>query len=148
MPMSSPAPGARGEQLFVYGTLVDPAKLDEVLGHRHLGERLRARLRGYRRVARASDEFPYPFILPSPDGAVDGILILDLSVADLDVLDAYEDVAQGTYARTRVGVEVWGCGPHPMSIEAHTYVAGVELVRHVSEAEAQGAQPAAQSTAS
>jgi hypothetical protein len=98
-------------------------------------------------VARASDEFPYAIILPSPDGAVDGILVLDLSAADLEVVDIYEDVAQGTYARTRVAVEAWGCGPHPMSIEAHTYVAGVELAR-LAAAETQGAQPAAQSTAS
>jgi gamma-glutamylcyclotransferase (GGCT)/AIG2-like uncharacterized protein YtfP len=147
MPTSSTVPGAKGEHLFVYGTLVEPAKLDEVLGHRHLGERLRARLPGYRRLARVSEEFPYAIILPSPGDAVDGILVLDLSAADLVVLDEYEEVGQGTYARTRVAVEGWGCGPHPMSIEAHTYVAGVELADQAAAA-AHGVEPAAQSTAS
>jgi gamma-glutamylcyclotransferase (GGCT)/AIG2-like uncharacterized protein YtfP len=138
-------PGTQGEHVFVYGTLVDPAVLDGVLGHRHLGERLRARLPGYAR--QTSPDFAYPYIVPSPDAAVDGILVLDLSAADLVVLDEYEEVGQGTYARTRVAVEGWGCGPHPMSIEAHTYVAGVELADQAAAA-AHGVEPAAQSTAS
>src|SRR5260370_22484124 len=33
------------EHLFVYGSLVEPRCLDEVLGHPFMGERLRARLR-------------------------------------------------------------------------------------------------------
>jgi len=133
-------PGTHGEHVFVYGTLVDPAVLDGVLGHRHLGERLRARLPGYAR--RTSPGFDYPYIVPSPDAAVDGILVLDLSTADVEALDAYEDVGVGTYARRRVAVEAWGCGPHALRVEAHTYVAGAALAPRSAAALAAGDGPA------
>ena len=51
--VSDPGPSAVGSDaanLFVYGSLVDPRKLDEVLGYHFLGERLRARLSGFERV--------------------------------------------------------------------------------------------------
>ena len=133
-------PGTQGEHVFVYGTLVDPAVLDGVLGHRHLGERLRARLPGYAR--QTSPDFAYPYIVPSPDAAVDGILVLDLSTADVEALDAYEDVGVGTYARRRVAVEAWGCGPHALRVEAHTYVAGAALARQAAAERAAGDGPA------
>lgn len=116
--------------MFVYGTLLEPARLEAVLGHAHRGERLRARLHGYRRVHSA--EYAYPFIVPSPGQAVDGVLVLDLSVADLAALDAYEDVAEGVYERRREVVEAQGCGPRPLRFEADVYVAGVELARYAA----------------
>jgi gamma-glutamylcyclotransferase (GGCT)/AIG2-like uncharacterized protein YtfP len=113
--------------LFVYGSLADPRCLDEVLGRRYAQERLRARLVGYRRIA--NSVYPYPFIVVAPADAVDGILLLDLSAKDLDVLDDYEEVASGTYTRVSVEVEAWGCGSRAMRLPAHTYIAGVDLIR-------------------
>jgi gamma-glutamylcyclotransferase (GGCT)/AIG2-like uncharacterized protein YtfP len=116
---------ATSSRLFVYGTLVDPSCLDEVLGHRHVGERLRAQLRGYQR--RADEGYPYPFIVAADGGVVDGVLLLDLTPYDLQTLDCYEEVAEGVYRRELVEVEAWGCGPHALRMWAYTYVAGPTL---------------------
>src|ERR1051326_1553969 len=111
--------------VFVYGSLVQPDRLDEVLGHRHLGERLAARLADYRRVATA--DYPYPFIVAEPGASVDGALLMDLSPYDLAVLDRYEEVESGVYRRDLVEVEAWGCGARPIYVRAATYVAGSAL---------------------
>jgi gamma-glutamylcyclotransferase (GGCT)/AIG2-like uncharacterized protein YtfP len=122
-----PIPPASTNQLFVYGSLVDPRCLDDVLGRRHAGERLRACLMGYRRVS--TEAYPFPFIVAAADASVDGILVMDLTRQDLEVLDEYEEVAAGTYSRIEVEVDAWGCGPRTMRIPAHTYVAGSSLLR-------------------
>ena len=111
--------------MFVYGSLVDPRRLDEVLGYHFLGERLRARLAGYERLM--SESFGYPFLVSRAEHVVDGILIMDLSPNDMDVLDRYEDVDAEMYTRVAVEVETWGCGPSPTFVQAHTYVAGARL---------------------
>src|SRR5215510_6761081 len=108
VPGSLPAPADRRDQnLFVYGSLVDPRCLDDVLGYHFGGERVRAQLRGFLRVR--SDGFHYPFLLAQKDGVVDGILIMGLSPRDMDVLDRYEEVDSGFYTRASIqDVEVWG----------------------------------------
>jgi gamma-glutamylcyclotransferase (GGCT)/AIG2-like uncharacterized protein YtfP len=111
--------------LFVYGSLVDPRRLDEVLGHRFGGERVRARLAGFERVE--SDGYAYPFLVRQPTRFVDGILVMDLSPRDLAVLDRYEDVAAGVYERVNVEVETWRCGPSSTYVQAQTYVGGQVL---------------------
>jgi gamma-glutamylcyclotransferase (GGCT)/AIG2-like uncharacterized protein YtfP len=116
--------------LFAYGSLVDPRRLDEVLGHARAGERLAARLVGYERMT--TDSFGYPFIVTAVDGAVDGVLLMDLSPCDLQVLDRYEDVDAGLYQRHLVDVEAWGCGPRPLRLQAFTYVAGPGLIASTS----------------
>jgi gamma-glutamylcyclotransferase (GGCT)/AIG2-like uncharacterized protein YtfP len=143
MPESTDAfcPPARGNtqacHLFVYGSLVDPRRLDEVLGYKFAGERLRARLPGYQRVV--SDNFGYPFIVERADHVVQGVLIMDLSQHDLDVLDLYEELQSGFYSRASVEVETWGCGPRPIFIRAETYVAGHVLLRLMASPAAQAA---------
>jgi gamma-glutamylcyclotransferase (GGCT)/AIG2-like uncharacterized protein YtfP len=117
--------------LFAYGSLVDPKRLDSVLGHRHLGERLSARLEGFERI---TDRYAYPFIVAAPGKRVDGVVLMDLSPADLHALDLYEDVTAGLYVRQKVDVSAWGCGPRSYSIPAHTYVAGPSLARLVGPA--------------
>ncbi len=112
-------------RLFVYGTLVDPRCLDDVLGHRHMGERLRARLVGYQRTV--NEGYPYPFIVVAEHGVVDGVLLLDLTPHDMRTLDRYEDVEDGMYQRELVEVEAWGCGPGTPRLLAYTYVAGPAL---------------------
>jgi len=111
--------------LFVYGSLVQPNCLDEVLGHRHPGERLEARLANYRRVS--TPTYEYPFIVAAPGESVDGVLLMDLTAYDLQVLDRYEEVESGVYRRESVEVEAWGCGARPIYVRAHTYVAGPVL---------------------
>lgn len=118
-------PVVASRHLFAYGSLVDSARLDEVLGHVHPGERLAARLRGYRRVMSAG--FAYPFVVEEPREWVDGVLLMDLSANDMQVLDRYEEVESGVYRREPVQVEAWGCGPNPLRISADVYVAGWAL---------------------
>lgn len=110
--------------VFVYGSLVDPQQLDAVLGHRHMGERLAARLAGYTRVTSA---YPYPYLVESAGDRVDGILIMDLAPEDVSVLDAYEEVDEAVYRREHVHVDVFGCGPRSLCLPAEVYVAGPRL---------------------
>jgi gamma-glutamylcyclotransferase (GGCT)/AIG2-like uncharacterized protein YtfP len=112
--------------LFAYGSLVDPACLDQVLGHRHAGERLAARLDGFERIA--TDDSPFPYLVAAQGRSVDGVLLMDLSLQDVAALDRYEEVDQGIYQRQIVEVEAWGCGPSTRRLQAHTYVAGPALI--------------------
>jgi gamma-glutamylcyclotransferase (GGCT)/AIG2-like uncharacterized protein YtfP len=111
--------------VFAYGSLVDPRCLDAVLGHPHLGERLAARLAGFLRIT--SSTYPYPFLVAAESHAVDGVLIMELTAADLAALDRYEEVDSGVYQRRQVRVETWGCGPRSMYYPAFVYVGGVAL---------------------
>ncbi len=111
--------------LFVYGTLVDPSCLDRVLGHRHAGERLAARLAGYERTNVPASEDT--IIVPTPGAWVDGVLLMDLSPRDMQALDRYEEVESGIYRRDIVEVEAWGCGPRPISVRANVYAAGEQF---------------------
>ncbi len=126
-------PSDQLRHLFAYGTLVDSLQLDAVLGHKHLGERLAARLPGYRRVATGS--YPYPFVVEDAGAWVDGVLVMDLSPYDMQVLDRYEDIESGVYRRDAVQVEAWGCGPNPMRLSADVYVAGAGLEATASTAQ-------------
>jgi gamma-glutamylcyclotransferase (GGCT)/AIG2-like uncharacterized protein YtfP len=114
------------QHLFAYGSLVDPRCLDDVLGHPHLGERLRAQLAGYTRVA--AGVFPYPFIVVAAGAWVDGVLISDLSPYDMQLLDRYEEIEAGMYRRELVEVEAWRCGPQTLHVQAYAYVAGPALI--------------------
>jgi|SRR5919198_3318840 gamma-glutamylcyclotransferase (GGCT)/AIG2-like uncharacterized protein YtfP len=120
----------RAQHVFVYGTLVDPRRLDEVLGHRHAGERLRACLSGYER--RSSPAFAYPFLVAQPHAKTDGVLVMDLSPEDIRTLDDFEEVDRGVYLRMDVDVEAWGCGPTPWRVAAQTYVAGPALLEQLA----------------
>jgi gamma-glutamylcyclotransferase (GGCT)/AIG2-like uncharacterized protein YtfP len=127
---SEPEPRRGGIHLFVYGSLVDPRRLDEVLGYRFDGERLSAHLADHERVS--VDGFEWPFIVPSPGHTVVGVLIMDLTARELDILDRYEEVHLGFYSRASVDVEAWGCGPRPVSVAAQAYVAGSSLARLIA----------------
>ncbi|GAC1325361.1 MAG: hypothetical protein NVSMB2_23920 [Chloroflexota bacterium] len=123
--------------VFVYGSLVDPRQLDAVLGHRHTGERLAARLSGYTRVT--TSDYPYPYLVEAADGGVDGVLIMDLAAGDVAALDTYEEVDQAVYCRVHVHVDVSGCGLRSMRLPAEVYVAGPRL-RAIDE-DSTSAQP-------
>jgi gamma-glutamylcyclotransferase (GGCT)/AIG2-like uncharacterized protein YtfP len=125
--MSADAAGraSTAQHLFVYGSLTDPRTVDRVLGHVHRGERLRARLAGYERMQHPS--YGYPFLTTREGAHVEGVLLMDLSQADLQTLDAYEEVDQGFYTRTRVEVEAFGCGPRGAHMQVETYIGGPVL---------------------
>ena len=112
--------------VFAYGTLIEPGLLDAVLGHKHLGERLAARLVGYERISVPT--YAYTFVVPTPGASVDGVLLMDLSAYDMQALDRYEEVESGVYRREAVEVEAWGCGPRPIYVQADVYAAGQQLL--------------------
>jgi gamma-glutamylcyclotransferase (GGCT)/AIG2-like uncharacterized protein YtfP len=86
--------------LFVYGTLTDPERVTALTGKQF--KRVGATLSGFERV---NSPLGYPFILPKPDAIVRGVLLLDIDLASLVQLDAYE--AEGDlYQRQVVVVEV------------------------------------------
>ena len=106
--------------LFVYGTLTDPVLRERVLGRRELAC-APARLANYERVSKP--DYPYPFVAPSTGGLVDGLALLDLTVADYAILDEYEDVAEATYERVRVEIELLQDGPR-RTVPAWVYAQG------------------------
>ena len=79
-------------EAFVYGTLSDPDRAREVLGHADFGPS--ARLVG---LGRASGR--YPTLVPG--GETEGRR-LRLREGDLAAVDAYEGVDRGLYVRVRV----------------------------------------------
>jgi gamma-glutamylcyclotransferase (GGCT)/AIG2-like uncharacterized protein YtfP len=77
--------------LFLYGTLLDPARLGRISGEPGLARRLRpARLDGWRRVVLRGT--PYPTLLRDPASAVEGA-VLRVGAAALARLSAYEGSA-------------------------------------------------------
>ena len=122
--------GSSMRHLFAYGSLADPRRLDDVLGHGHCGERLRARLDGFERITTAA--YPFPYIVAAHGRSVDGVLLMDFSSDEVDALDRYEEVDQGIYQRQSVEVEAWGCGSQTLRLQAHTYVAGAALMASIN----------------
>lgn len=78
--------------VFVYGTLREPTRAREVLGHSDFGSD--ARLVGLQRAAGR-----YPTLVPG--GETEG-RVLELADGDLDALDWYEGVDRGLYVRVRI----------------------------------------------
>jgi gamma-glutamylcyclotransferase (GGCT)/AIG2-like uncharacterized protein YtfP len=98
-------------RLFVYGTLMEPACVEQVTGRRFAG-RL-ATLHGWTRTIASHG---YPVIHPSSDDTVDGIVLDGLDTPALRALDVYEDEG-GLYLRRQVTVLVGG-----EAIPCETYV--------------------------
>ncbi|WP_049921569.1 gamma-glutamylcyclotransferase family protein [Halopiger djelfimassiliensis] len=90
-------------QVFVYGTLTDPERVDAVLGASGAAVAGSATLEGLHRV-----EGRYPTL--APGGCVDGRL-LSVDRSGLERLDRYEGVDDGLYVRIAVaradGGRVW-----------------------------------------
>ncbi|WP_331235606.1 gamma-glutamylcyclotransferase family protein [Natronorarus salvus] len=80
-------------EVFVYGTLTDPDRVDTLLDTWSFGSD--ARLRGLRRV-----EGRYPTL--APGDSVGGRI---LQTPEIDRLDAYEGVAGGLYVRVELPTE-------------------------------------------
>lgn len=74
---------------FFYGTLMDPAVLDAVVGRRvPAAARRPAAVAGYARVCRAGAS--YPILVPAADGRVEGIVVSGLGARDAARLTAFE----------------------------------------------------------
>ena len=91
-----------GVALFVYGTLMDEERLEQLTGRRF--SRQRAALEGFARVVAAHG---YPTIVPQAGARVEGVLIEDVDAASLAALDVYEDEGR-LYARRPAEVLVDG----------------------------------------
>lgn len=108
------------DSLFVYGSLLDP-----IARERQLGRPVRclpAVLRGYtRRHAR------YFYLYAEPGASTRGLVLTDLTRADLARLDAYEELA---YLYTRRVVEV--SGPEGRNYRCWVYLPTVRLLRGLS----------------
>jgi gamma-glutamylcyclotransferase (GGCT)/AIG2-like uncharacterized protein YtfP len=85
--------------LFVYGTLMDPWRVEVLTGKQFA--RVEAMLIEFERL---ESDRGYPFILPSPGAVVPGFLLIDIDPISLYRFDAYE--AEGDLYR-RQTVEVF-----------------------------------------
>ena len=85
------------QTLFAYGTLIDAATREEILGHRV--EVIQARVIGYeRRRSR------HHFIARKDGAATDGVILIGLTEADFRILDEYEEVPH-LYTRELIDAE-------------------------------------------
>ena len=91
-----------GAALFVYGTLTDEERLEQLTGRRF--PHRRATLEGFARVVAAHG---YPTIVPQAGGRVEGVLVEGVDAASLAALDAYEDTGR-LFARRPAEVLVDG----------------------------------------
>jgi gamma-glutamylcyclotransferase (GGCT)/AIG2-like uncharacterized protein YtfP len=82
--------------LFVYGSLLDPARRQEIIGHRV--ETTPAILHDYQ-VGRSR----YFYITKHPGISTSGLLLLNLTSTDLQRLDRYEEIPR-LYTREKVAV--------------------------------------------
>ena len=106
-----------GIALFVYGTLMDAARLRAVAGRSF--PRRPARLAGYERIVRAGGP---PYVVACPGAHVDGLLVEHIDADSLAALDRYEDEGR-LYVRRRVEVLADG-----ESLACETYV-GATIAR-------------------
>jgi gamma-glutamylcyclotransferase (GGCT)/AIG2-like uncharacterized protein YtfP len=82
--------------LFVYGSLMDPAERQRLLGRPI--EAIPARLPGYVRGRRR-----YYFVAKQANAVTEGAILEGLSARDLAILDVYEEVPK-LYTRERIEV--------------------------------------------
>ena len=82
--------------LFVYGSLIDPAERQRLLGRPI--EAIPARLFGYIRGNKR-----YYFVAKKADSVTEGAILEGLSARDLAILDDYEEVPK-LYTRERIEV--------------------------------------------
>jgi len=87
-------------QLFVYGTLMDRALVQQLTGRRFRTQA--ALLHGYRKVVPQNG---YPYIVSDSGGTVEGIVLHDVDAVALRAFDAYEEEGE-LYRRTAVVVTV------------------------------------------
>mmetsp|Transcript_28040 Transcript_28040/g.61366 ORF Transcript_28040/g.61366 Transcript_28040/m.61366 type:complete len:158 (+) Transcript_28040:77-550(+) len=85
---------------FVYGSLLAPEVLHALLGR--VPKQSKASLSGYKRYS--IKQRPYPGIIRDSDSVVLGEVLHDLTREDQDILDEFEDIRSGYYAKTAASV--------------------------------------------
>ncbi len=103
--------------LFVYGELCKPPVLLAVLGRVPAAEP--ALLHGFRRVINV--DTGYFRAVACDKEVIAGLLLDGIEAAELETLDAFENVEGGEYGRQRVDVEMLDSGRRE---PAWAYVAG------------------------
>lgn len=98
-------------RLFVYGTLMSDAVVQELLGHRLFGRA--AVLKGYRRLH--DPAIGYPVVHPQEGATVAGKLLDGVDAGALAILDAYEG---NRYRRVTVQVDTLD----GRALDAYVYV--------------------------
>ena len=107
-------PSQEPTHMFVYGTLMDPARVEALTGRRFA--RVVALLEGFERI---ESDAGYPYILPKAGASISGLLLKDLDATSLTRLDEYE--AEGNlYLRQVVEVRVAGQPVHAMTYIGHS----------------------------
>jgi gamma-glutamylcyclotransferase (GGCT)/AIG2-like uncharacterized protein YtfP len=104
--------------LFVYGSLLDEAHREEIIGREV--ETAPATLHGYERARRR-----HFFVRKRPGGVTAGLLLLKLTRAEFGALDRYEEVPSlytrekiEVYSRDGVNVRCWTYLPTRRTIMA------------------------------
>jgi gamma-glutamylcyclotransferase (GGCT)/AIG2-like uncharacterized protein YtfP len=85
--------------IFAYGTLLNPAVQETVIGRQIAGKR--DRLSGYRKATLQDGAESYPNLVPDENSRVDGHII-EVTQEELGRIDLYE---AGLYSRHKVTVE-------------------------------------------
>jgi gamma-glutamylcyclotransferase (GGCT)/AIG2-like uncharacterized protein YtfP len=104
-------PGQEPVHLFVYGTLMDPQRVEALTGKRFA--QVEATLVGFERC---QSPYGYPYLLPQCGAVVHGLLLTNIDPHSLHHLDTYE--AEGDLYRRQV-VEVLVAG---VPLQTMTYV--------------------------
>lgn len=115
-----------GIKLFTYGVLMHPGLLRQLTGKAFATTV--ATLRDYQRYALKTEGWaPIPAIVRQPRASVSGVLIHDVDDNALVILDDFEDVDLGLYAKESVSVvDTEGC-----EYKAFAYVAGPEAIDYL-----------------
>ena len=93
------------EQLFVYGTLQDPAVQQRVIGRTTTGKP--DTLDGFFKSRIALGDGIFPIVIPRHGASVEG-LVLDITPEELARMDIYETSAyRRIWVTLRSGLEVW-----------------------------------------
>ena len=100
--------------LFVYGSLKSLRLLARLIGR--VPASMPAELKGY--VKQRLEGSRYPIAVRNPSSTIKGLLLLDLTDEELEVLDQYEDLPHGPYVRVQEVVHT----PHGPKL-AYVYVA-------------------------
>ena len=92
-------------QIFAYGTLLEAAVQDRIIGRRVAGRA--DSLNGYRETLVTIEGSSYPNIAPDKQGKVRG-QVFEITEKELERIDAYETDAYHRFqARLASGAEAW-----------------------------------------
>ena len=101
--------------VFVYGTLMDKARLNSLL--KRIPEMHQARATGYRQFY--DDSLGYQSAERDERASIRGMILMDITGQELISLDHYEGIGEGSYRRMKTRVSV---PETKQQVEAYIYV--------------------------